>query len=133
MTLAEETQLELQAKQRRTQRETIEGNISAAEQRVATIDREIAEKKKLLTALSKLDAAAIELPAQVQAKTVVVGGAGLHSSTIPCLRTELRASLTGALQVQSARLHTLVVRRDAEAKRLDELRDGIKEFQEVGA
>lgn len=133
MSILEQEQNAAQARQRQITREGIQAQIAAVEQRLATFDREIADKKALLKAIAAIEAAAIALPTQVAAKTVVVGGAGLHSSTIPCLRTELSASLAGAMQVQAARLDTLTTRRQIEAKRLNSMRDGIREFEEAGA
>jgi hypothetical protein len=129
MTLVEQEQLDAQARNRRIKREEVESQITAAEQRLTSLDKEIAEKEKLLTELGKLDAMAAKLPSQIAAKRAAIGGGGgPHSSTIPCLQTELRSSLAGALQVQTARLETLTTRRQAEAKQLEQLREGVKEF-----
>lgn len=124
MTLIEQERLDAEARQCRIRREGIESQIAAVETRIGNFDREIADKKTLLTELAELEAAALELPPQVQARRSGIGA----SITIPCLRTELITSLAGARQVQAARLDNLVVRRDAEAKQLDQLREGVKEF-----
>jgi hypothetical protein len=122
MTLIEQERLDAEARQRRIRREGFESQITVVERRLATIDSEIAGKKKLLTELAELEAAALELPPQVQARRSGIGA----SITIPCLRTELITSLAGARQAQAARLDNLVVRRDAETKQLDQLREGVK-------
>jgi hypothetical protein len=133
MTLVEQELLDALARQRRIKREEVEAQIAAVEQRLANIDRDIADKKRLLTELAEIQAAVTELPMQVQGKRVAVGGGGLHNATIACLRTELLSSLTGGQQVQAMRLDTLTSRRESEAKQLVQLREGIKEFEEVAA
>src|SRR4051812_25991093 len=120
MTLVEQEQLDAQARQRRVKREEVEAQIAATEQRLATIDREISDKKRLLRELSELEVAVTELPAQVQARRGVIGG----NSTIACLRTDLLSALTGGRQLQAMRLDALTERRQSEEKRLNSLRNG---------
>lgn len=128
MTLVEQEQLDAQARNRRIKREEVESQISAAEQRLTSLDNEIADKKRLLNELSELEAAVIELPAQVQARRGVIGGGGLHNATVSCLRTELLSALAGGRQVQTMRLDAITERRQSEEKRLNSLREGVKEF-----
>jgi hypothetical protein len=132
-TLAEETTLDLQAKARRVQRERIEGNITAVEQRISSLDKEIGEKSHLLDALAKIEALVIKLPPQAAARRSVISGAGLGTATVPCVRTELVSVIAGAVTTQGNRLVNLEERRRNEEQLLAQLRSGVKEFAEAGA
>ena len=51
--------------------------------------------------LNKLEAAAMELPAGVQARRPALGGMGARTIVVPCLRSELLSAIAGARQVQA--------------------------------
>ena len=62
-----------------------------------------------------------------------LGLVGTHRAPVAATAVERRAvrvhvALAGGQQVQAKRLETLTTRREAEAKQLDQLRAGVKEF-----
>jgi hypothetical protein len=133
MTLVEQEQLDAQARQRRIQRERIEGNIATSTRTLDTFSKEIQEKQRVVDQLRQLEALTLELPPQVAAKRSVIGSGGFGSATIPCVKTELISVLAGAIASQEVRLTNLEERRQAEALHLGTLKSGIREFQEAGA
>ena len=133
MTLVEQEQLEGAARHRRIQRERIESQISAVEQRISSLDRGLQEKRSVVAQLRKLEAIALELPPQTSARRSMIASGGYGSSTIPCVRSELISVLAGAIGSQEVRLTNLEERREADVKLLAQLRAGVKEFSEAGA
>ena len=133
MTLAEQEQLDAQARQRRIQRESIASRIAASERAHNTLENEIGDKQQLIIKLRKLEAAVAELPKEVAARRGVIVTGGLASATVTCIRTELLNVLAGAISTQGVRFDTLSERLQAEKQRLATMRAGIKEFQEVAA
>lgn len=133
MTLAEQENLDAQARQRRIQRESIQGRIASSVRALDQLAGEMAEKEAALDQLRKLESATGKLPVQIAGKRGVIASGGFGAATIACARTELLSVIAGTIGAQEARLTTLGERRQAEERNLTSLREGIKEFQEQAA